>query len=234
MGSQRVGHDLVTGQHSCVDHVSPLLLVRRVVWLLAHLSPECVGRYSQGSCLVLWWQSLPCSAGGASLLRGHVGSLPQSEGKPGGVWSGSCPQAWVQPQRRWPLKTHAVTVKLRASRAGACTSAQGQPRATPSRLYASQTECQAVMGIRLRLGLCGCRNQGWGPGLPLWQVSPRTLSLPSPYSVTRFPSLSLTFQSRATVHISAAPAMHSELRLLEEEKAVMIWNSHTCTAVINT
>ena len=46
MGSQRVGHDLVTGQHSCVDHVSPLLLVRRVVWLLAHLSPECVGRYS--------------------------------------------------------------------------------------------------------------------------------------------------------------------------------------------
>ena len=27
MGSQRVGHDLVTGQHSCVDHVSPLLLV---------------------------------------------------------------------------------------------------------------------------------------------------------------------------------------------------------------
>lgn len=80
-------------------------------------------------------------------------------------------------------QAHVVTVKLRATRAGVGASAQEQPRVIPlSPLYSSQTECQAVMGTGLRLGhwLQESRRVCWGPGLPLWKVSPGALSIHLP------------------------------------------------------
>ena len=73
VGLQRVGHDLVTEkQHSCVDHVSPLFLVRGVVWLLATSFPRmCFPLFPWTGVVV----SLHCLVGGASLLHGHPGSV---------------------------------------------------------------------------------------------------------------------------------------------------------------
>ena len=83
-------------------------------------------------------------------------------------------------------QAHVVTVDLRAPWAGVCVSAQEQPRGHPpfTSVFISDRVlgCDAYWAAAWALWLQESRWLCWGPGLPLWQGSPRTLSIPSPYS----------------------------------------------------